>query len=154
MFSHLPRLTTVIMKRLMLAAVLGSVASAAAATPAGTPILPGFWKYTVKAAGVIPLDDGRRCLAAEEITEFLAFPGNKHYKCSYPTKTINNGKLEMVGACVDKKGRRAPIRATGTYTPEAFRLNIALTTTNGIPIRGAMNAQRVAAKCPLGSPGS
>ncbi|MBW3616461.1 MAG: DUF3617 family protein [Proteobacteria bacterium] len=141
------------MKRLLLAAVLGSLASAAAATPAATPILPGLWKYSVKAVG-IPLDNGRRCLAAEEISDFLAFPGNKHYKCSYPTKTVRNGRVEMVGACVDKKGRRAPIRATGAYTPENFRLNIALTTTNGIPLRGAMTAQRVSARCPAGSPGS
>jgi hypothetical protein len=142
------------MKRLLLAVALGSVATVASATPAGTPILPGFWKYTVKAAGVIPLDDGRRCLAAEDISDFLAFPGNRHYKCSYPTKTVNNGKVEMVGACVDKKGRRAPIRATGTYSPETFRLNIALTTTNGLPIRGSMTAKRVSASCPLGSNGS
>ena len=141
------------MKRLLLAVAVSAIASTAVATPAATPILPGFWKYSVKAVG-IPLDDGRRCLAANEITEFLAFPGNRHYKCSYPTKTIRNGKVEMVGACVDKKGRRAPIRAVGTYTPQNFRLNIALTTTNGIPIRGAMNAQRVSANCPLGSPGS
>ena len=142
------------MKRLLLASALAMTANAAMATPAGTPILPGFWKYTVKAAGVIPLDEGRRCLAADEISEFLAFPGNKHYKCSYPTKTIRSGRLEMVGSCTDKKGRRAPIRVTGTYNPENFRLNIGLTTTNGIPLRGNMTAQRVSAGCPLGSPGS
>ena len=153
MFHYLEAVSAVNMKRLLLAAVLGSVASAAAATPASTPILPGFWKYNVKAVG-IPLDDGRRCLAANEISDFLAFPGNRHYKCSYPTKTVKNGRVEMVGACVDKKGRRAPIRAVGTYTPENFRLNIAMTTTNGIPLRGAMTAQRVSARCPAGSPGS
>jgi hypothetical protein len=144
------------MKPFLLAAVavLTFTAGAGVATSASTPILPGFWKYTVKAAGVIPLDEGRRCLAADEITEFLAFPGNKHYKCNYPTKTIRDGKLEMVGACVDKKGRRAPIRASGTYTAERFRLNIALTTTNGIPIRGNMTAQRVSASCPMGAPGT
>ena len=54
----------------------------------------------------------------------------------------------MAGACVDKKGRRAPIRARGTYTPESFRLNINLTTTNGIPLAGVMSAQRVSATCP------
>jgi hypothetical protein len=142
------------MKRLLLAFALALTANAAMATPAGTPILPGFWKYSVKAAGVIPLDEGRRCLKADEISEFLAFPGNKHYKCSYPTKTIGRGRTEMVGVCTDKKGRRAPIRVVGTYNPESFRLNIALTTTNGIPLRGAMTAQRVSASCPLGSPGS
>lgn len=142
------------MKRLLLASALALSANAAWATPAGTPILPGFWKYTVKAAGVIPLDDGRRCLAAEEISEFLAFPGNKHYKCTYPTKTIGGGRLEMAGVCTDKKGRRAPIRANGAYSAESFRLNIALTTTNGIPLRGVMTAQRVSASCPIGSPGS
>lgn len=154
MFSHVEAVNARSMKRLLLALALAGTTNAALATPAGTPILPGFWKYTVKAAGVIPLDDGRRCLAADEISEFLAYPGNKHYKCSYPTKTIRGGRLEMVGACVDKRGRRAPIRATGAYSAENFRLNIALTTTNGIPLRGVMTAQRVSASCPLGSPGS
>ena len=142
------------MKRLLLAAVIAGSTSAAWATPASTPILPGFWKYSVKAVGVIPLDEGRQCLAAEDISGFLAFPGNKHYKCTYPTKTVGNGRVVMDGVCTDKKGRRAPIRVTGTYGPQNFRLNIALTTTNGIPLRGAMTAQRVSANCPLGSPGS
>jgi hypothetical protein len=144
------------MKRFLLPAVaaLTCVSGAAFATPAGSPILPGFWKYQIRAVGVIPLDEGRRCLKEEEITDFLAFPGNKHYKCSYPTKTIGNGRAEMVGACVDKKGRRAPVRVSGSYTPEQFRLNIALTTTNGIPLRGAMTASRISAGCPLGAPGT
>ena len=143
------------MKPLLLAAALLTVtAGSAVATPAAAPILPGFWKYNLRAAGVIPLDDGRRCIAPHEVSAFLAFPGNKHYKCSYSSNTVSNGRVEMVGACVDKKGRRAPIRATGAYTPENFRLNIALTTTNGIPLRGAMTAQRVSARCPAGSPGA
>ena len=142
------------MKRLLLTALVFGVAGTAVATPAATPILPGYWKYNVRAVGVIPLDDGRRCIKPEEITEFLAFPGNRHYKCTYPTQTVRGGRVEMTGACVDKKGRRAPIRATGVYTPESFRLNIALTTTNGVPLRGVMNAQRVSASCPAGSPGS
>ena len=102
--------------------------------------------------GLVPADDGRRCLKAEEISEFIAFPGNRHYKCSYPTKEIADGRVTMQGACVDKKGRRAPIRAKGTYTPESFRLNINLTTTNGIPLSGVMSARRIAAECPAGAP--
>ena len=137
------------MKRLLLVAGAALLANAAAATEtAETPILPGYWKYSVKAVSLVTLDSGRRCLKAEEISEFIAFPGNKHYRCTYPTKTIGDGKLAMEGACVDKKGRRAPIRATGTYSPEAFRLNVRLTTTNGIPVAGAMTAQRVSASCP------
>jgi opacity protein-like surface antigen len=143
------------MKPLLLAAALLTVtAGSAVATPAATPILPGFWKYNLRAAGVIPLDEGRRCIAASEVNEFLAFPGNKHYKCSYSNQTVGNGRVEMVGACVDKKGRRAPIRATGVYSPQNFRLNIALTTTNGVPLRGTMTAQRIAASCPAGAPGT
>ena len=140
------------MKRLLLALGAALVANAAAATEtsqADTPILPGYWKYSVRALSLVTLDSGRRCLKEDEIEAFIACPGNRHYKCSYPTKSIGGGKLAMQGSCVDKKGRRAPISATGTYTPEAFRLNVRLTTTNGIPMAGAMTAQRVSAACPI-----
>lgn len=140
------------MKRLLLAfgaALVANAAAVAQTSPtADTPILPGYWKYSVKALSLVTLDSGRRCLKADEIEEFIAFPGNRHYKCSYPTKSIGAGKLSMQGACVDKKGRRAPISATGSYTPENFRLNVRLTTTNGIPMSGTMTAQRVSAACP------
>jgi hypothetical protein len=137
------------MKRLLIAAGVALLANAAAATEtAETPILPGYWKYSVKAVSLVTMDSGRRCLKAEEISEFIAFPGNKHYRCSYPVKTVAGGRVNMEGACVDKKGRRAPIRASGTYSPEQFRLNVRLTTTNGIPLSGAMTAQRVSATCP------
>ena len=139
------------MKRLLAVGALALFANAAAASYAAapTPILPGYWKWSAKVLlGLAKVDGGRRCLKAEEISEFLAFPGNKHYRCEYPVKTIANGKLSMEGACVDKKGRRAPIKATGTYAPENFKLNIRLTTTNGIPLAGTMTAERIAAACP------
>ena len=137
------------MKRLLLAGGLAVLANTAAATAAETPILPGLWKYSAKVLfGLAEVEGGRRCIKAEEVERFIAFPGNRHYKCDYTTKSIANGQVTMQGACVDKKGRRAPIRARGTYTPESFRLNINLTTTNGIPLSGVMSAQRVSATCP------
>jgi hypothetical protein len=154
MFHHLERLSLGFMKRLLIALALAGTANAALATPADTPILPGYWKWSVRAFAVVPADSGRQCIREDEIEKFLSFPGNKHYKCSYSTQRVANGRVEMVGACVDKRGRRAPIRTSGTYSPQQFRLNIALTTTNGIPIRGAMNAQRISARCPAGAPGA
>ena len=137
------------MKRLLAASVLAVVANTAAASAAETPILPGLWKYSAKVLfGLAEVEGGRRCLKADEVEKFIAFPGNRHYKCEYSRKTVANGVVDMQGACVDKKGRSAPIRARGTYTPENFRLNINLKTTNGIPLSGVMTAQRVSATCP------
>ena len=137
------------MKRLLAAGALAVLANTAAASAAETPILPGLWKYSAKVLfGIAEVEGGRRCLKAEEVEKFIAFPGNRHYKCEYDRKTVANGRVDMQGACVDKKGRRAPIRARGTYTPENFRLNINLRTTNGIPLSGVMTAQRVSATCP------
>ena len=137
------------MKRLLAAAALAVLADAAAASAAETPILPGLWKYSARVLlGIAEVEGGRRCIKADEVERFMAFPGNRHYKCEYSKKTIANGRVEMQGACVDKKGRRAPIRAQGAYTPENFRLNINLRTTNGIPLSGVMTAQRVSATCP------
>lgn len=140
------------MKRVFAAGAFALFANMAMAAPAEAPILPGYWQWSAKVLlGLYPVDDGRRCLKQSEIAEFVAFPGNRHYRCTYPTKRIANGRIEMQGACVDKKGRRAPIRATGTYAPENFRLNIRLTTTNGIPLSGVMNASRLSAQCPVGA---
>ena len=137
------------MKRLLAAAALAVLANTAVATAAETPILPGLWKYSAKVLfGIAEVESGRRCLKAEEVERFMAFPGNRHYKCEYSTKSIANGQVNMQGVCVDKKGRQAPIRARGTYSPENFRLNINLRTTNGIPVSGVMTAQRVSAACP------
>ena len=137
------------MKRLLAVLPLALAANAALASPAATPILPGYWGWSDKVLlGLYPVDDGRRCLKADEVEKFIAFPGNRHYKCEYTTKTVANGRVDMQGACVDKKGRKAPIRARGAYTPENFRLNINLKTTNGIPLSGVMTAQRVSATCP------
>ena len=137
------------MKRLLAASALAVLANTAAASAAEAPILPGLWKYSAKVLfGLAEVEGGRRCLQAEEVERFMAFPGNKHYKCTYSTKTVANGRVDMQGVCTDKKGRRAPIRARGTYTPENFRLNINLKTTNGIPLSGVMSAQRVSATCP------
>ena len=137
------------MKRLLVAGALAVLANTAAASAAETPILPGLWKYSAKVLfGIAEVEGGRRCLKAEEVEQFIAFPGNRHYKCEYSTKSVQNGRVTMQGVCVDKKGRKAPIRARGTYTPENFRLNINLTTTNGIPLSGVMSAQRVSATCP------
>jgi len=135
--------------RLLAAGAFALFANLAWAAPAETPILPGYWKWSARVLlGLYPVDGGRRCLRQSEIAEFIAFPGNSIYRCTYPTKQIGGGRLSMQGACVDRKGRRAPIRATGTYTPESFRLNVRLTTTNGIPLSGVMNAQRISAQCP------
>ena len=137
------------MKRLLAAGALAVLANTAAASAAETPILPGLWKYSAKVLlGLAEVEGGRRCLKADEVEKFIAFPGNRHYKCQYDTKTVADGVVDMQGACVDKKGRRAPIKATGTYAPENFKLNIRLTTTNGIPLAGTMTAQRVSAACP------
>lgn len=139
------------MRRLFLAAlaVFGAAAAFPSRAEAPTPILPGYWKWSAKVLlGLAQVDGGRRCLQQAEIQEFIAFPGNRHYRCTYPVKTIADGKIAMQGACVDKKGRRAPIRANGSYTPENFKLNVRLTTTNGIPLAGVMSAQRVSAQCP------
>lgn len=139
------------MKRLLVTLPLALAANAALAQPAETPIQPGYWTWSARAFGLVTAGGGERCLRAEEINDFLAFPGNRHYKCSYPEKSVANGRVSMRGSCVDKRGRQAPIRAQGTYTPDSFRLNVNLRTINGIPVSGVMSARRLAAQCPTGS---
>ena len=70
------------MKRLLVAGALAVLANTAAASAAETPILPGLWKYSAKVLfGLAEVEGGRRCLKAEEVEQFIAFPGNRQYKC-------------------------------------------------------------------------
>jgi hypothetical protein len=113
-------------------------------------ILTGDWEYNYR-IGPIPAGKENKCLGPAEVRRFAEGICTSHYRCDYDVKTVADGKVALKGVWVDKKGRSAPVTASGVYGPEAFTLNIRLKTTGGIPLAGVMNARRVSPTCAAGA---
>ena len=115
-------------------------------------ILPGYWEYRSKVSyGVSSSSVENRCVKPADVEKFFSGPSNRHYKCTYPTRRVGNGKAEFDGVCVDKRGRKAFVTASGTYSPKYFQLNARIKTSIiGLPITptGSIEARWLKADCP------
>jgi hypothetical protein len=120
------------------------------AAPANPIINPGYWDYTTRMLG-IPVDHKKRCLKADEVEDFLTKPCNRHHTCVYPTKQVGNGRLLLDGYWQNKEGKRAKVRATGTYSPTEFTVRANGTSTQGIPIGATLQAKWLGPQCPGGA---
>ena len=120
------------------------------AAPASPIINPGYWDYTTRMLG-IPVDHKKRCLKADEVEDFLTKPCNRHYTCVYPTKQVSNGKLLLEGYWQNKEGKRATVKANGTYQPKAFSIKASGSAIGGIPFMASMDAKWLGAQCPAGA---
>lgn len=140
------------------AAIALSLAAAGALVPAvaaseveGKPV-PGYWEVTNTTTVLISSKKTeRRCLVASEINKFLTGPSNRHYACTYPSRSVGGGKIALKGSCATKKGQVANVTAQGTYSPTTFRLNATLSTKiGGIPLSGVNTtvAKRLGDTCP------
>jgi len=108
---------------------------------------PGCWEYKAKVS-IIPVSTDYHQLSSDQIDDFLFNPCTRHFTCTYPYKQIGKGKLAIRGTWTDKKGRPAPVDATGVYTPTTFRLNAKIKTIQGWPVQGQIDAKWVSAVCP------
>ena len=111
-----------------------------------TTILPGQWVYDYK-IGPIPAGSDERCLKPADVEIFAKGICLKRYTCDYDTRVVADGRIALKGRWIDKKGRVAPVTAKGSYTPEAFRLNVNGRTVNGLPMIASMDARRISATC-------
>ena len=137
-------------------AVLLTLCGLACSVPAhasdGKP-QPGYWEVTNTATLVLSSKKvERRCLVASEINSFMTGPSNRHYACTYPTRSTGDGKIRLKGSCTTKKGQVALITANGTYSPTTFKLSAALSTKiGGISLAGSAitDAKRLGDTCPV-----
>lgn len=117
----------------------------------GKPI-PGYWEVTNTTTVLISSKKTeRRCLVASEINKFLTGPSNRHYDCTYPSRSVGGGKISLKGSCATKKGQVAKVSAQGSYSPTTFKLNASLSTKlGGIPLSGVNTtvARRLGDTCP------
>lgn len=113
---------------------------------------PGYWETTNKATVVFSSKKTeRRCLVASEINRFMTSPSNRHYTCTYPDRTVGDGKIRLKGSCATKKGQVALVTATGAYSATTLHLDMALSTRiGGIPLSGkaSTDARRLGDVCP------
>lgn len=125
---------------------------ASASGQAGDTILPGYWRYeSTVSYGLSSKSVENRCVKPAEIAKFFSGPSNRHYKCTYPTRRVANGKAVFDGVCVDKRGRKAYVTASGTYSPKAFQLTAKIKTSIiGVPLTptGTIKATWLKADCP------
>jgi hypothetical protein len=137
-----------------LAALLlaASAISAPASAQKESAIKPGYWESTNKMLSPIrSTSTEKRCITPADVDKFMAGPSNRHYKCTYPTRVIENGKITLKGTCVSKKGRKVAVNGTGDYTPTSFQITANIATEwAGIPLSGraSTEARRIGDVCP------
>ena len=117
-------------------------------------IRPGYWDYTTST--ILPGgSDGKQCIRPDQIDDFMSGPHNKHYKCTYPKKSVGGGHASFDGVCVSKHGNSYKLQVAGTYSPTSFNLK---GQVNGIKVLGmaisapiSIDAKWLSADCPAGS---
>lgn len=128
-----------------------TLAAPVAADSVGRP-RPGYWELTNVFTVVITQKKvEQRCLVASEINKFMTSPSNRHYACTYPSRAVGDGKILLKGSCSTKEGQVADVTASGGYSPDTFRLKLALSTRiAGIPLAGTATttARRLGDACP------
>jgi hypothetical protein len=133
-------------------AALLAIPAAASSQASEGPILPGYWAYNSRVSfGVSSSSVENRCVKPADIEKFFSGPSNRHYKCTYPTRKVGDGKANFDGVCVDKRGRKAFVTAWGTYSPKHFKLDARIKTSIiGLPITptGTIEATWLKADCP------
>ena len=96
-------------------------------------------------------DVEKRCLTKADVEKFMMGPSNRHYTCTYPTRSFAGGKILLKGTCVSKKGRQVAVSGEGNFTPTTFNLTANIATTfAGIPVSGraSTEARRIGDVCP------
>jgi hypothetical protein len=134
------------------------LAALALAGPAAaqTAITPGYWESTNKLLSPIRSTSvEKRCITPADVDKFMAGPSNRHYTCTYPTRTIQDGQITLKGTCVSKKGQKVAITGSGTYTKTSFNLTADVATEFlGLDIAGraSTEAHRIGDVCPTPAP--
>lgn len=130
------------------------IAPLALAGPASAAegILPGYWETTNRLIYPIPQKKTEmRCITPAEVAKFMQGPSNRHYTCTYPTKSFANGKILLRGQCVSKKGRKVDVSGDGVYTPTTMKMTANIATEwAGLTIAGkaSTEARRISESCP------
>lgn len=143
---------------IVLIALSGAAASSQALSAEERTIEPGYWDVTNKISAAVVLGQTKtekRCITPAEVSKFVEGPSNRHYKCTYPTRVFQKGKITLKGQCATKNGHTVQVKATGSYSPSTFHMVADIDTTYaGLPISGraTTEARRISDTCPAPTP--
>lgn len=135
-------------------ALAGAAAASQAVSAEQKTIEPGYWEVTNRVQALAVLGQTKkekRCITPAEVSKFIEGPSNRHYKCTYPTRIFQNGKITLKGSCATKNGHNAKVQAKGTYSPSSFYLEADIDTTyKGLALAGkaTTDAKRLSDTCP------
>lgn len=136
-----------------LIALAGAAASSQALGAEERTIEPGYWDVTNKLSAIISqTKKEKRCITPAEVSKFVEGPSNRHYKCTYPTRVFQGGKITLRGTCATKNGHTVKVKASGSYSPSTFKLVANVDTTwSGLPISGqaTTEARKISDTCPV-----
>lgn len=139
-------------------ALAGVAASSQAVSAEQRTIEPGYWDVTNRVQALAVLGQTKkekRCITPAEVSKFIEGPSNRHYKCTYPTRIFQNGKITLKGSCTTKNGHTAKVQAKGTYSATSFYLEADIDTTyKGLALAGkaTTDAKRISETCPAPAP--
>jgi hypothetical protein len=129
-----------------------ALAACAGSAAAADTIQPGYWESTNRVLSPIPSKSTeKRCITPADVEKFMMGPSNRHYACTYPTRSFEDGKILLKGTCVSKKGQQVALSGEGEYTSTTFTLTADVATEIlGIPISGKVRTEsrRIADTCP------
>jgi hypothetical protein len=145
---------TAMLTRLSLALVLPAALVSGAHAEESRVIRPGYWSYhttTILPGG----STGNQCVRPDQIDEFISGPHNRHYKCTYPKRTVADGHAFFDGVCVSKHGQSYNLTVSGSYSPTSFTLkgHISGIMVLGLPLTApiAIDATWLGPECPAGA---
>jgi hypothetical protein len=141
--------------------ILGALlALAAVGGPAAAQdsIAPGYWETTNSV--ITPMRSTkteRRCIQPKDVAKFMEGPSNHIYHCTYPTRIISNGSIQLKGSCATRDGRPIPISGQGTFTRDTFHMEAHVAAQLGpmtVPVRAVTDARRIGDECPASTAAS
>ena len=139
--------------RILASLAAAGLLAAPAVAQETTTIQPGWWESTNTLNFIIKdVDRERRCITPADVDKVMSGRINRHYTCTYPEKRVADGRMFFKGTCVDKRGRKVNVTATGTYSPTAFTLTADLSgKVAGVPVsaRASTTAKRLGDVCPM-----
>lgn len=145
----MPRMSRTVALALALALPLAAPAAAAGEPNA---IAPGYWETTNQVVSPIRSSKvERRCIRPEEVAKFMEGPSNHIYRCTYPTRVVRQGTIQLKGSCTTKKGPPVPVSGQGSFTRDTFHMEARVAAQLGpmtVPIRAVTDARRLGDECP------
>ena len=135
--------------------ILGAVLALAAAGPAAAQsesIAPGYWETTNSV--VSPMRSTkveRRCIQPKDVAKFMEGPSNHIYHCTYPTRIVTAGTIQLKGSCATRDGKPIPVSGQGAFTRDTFHMEARVAAQLGpmtVPVRAVTDARRIGDVCP------